>query len=58
MTAVGFVLLILGGLGFYASFNRDTSKPNVAEIVTAVSSFIGAALLMAGVTVWLWRVMP
>ena len=56
MTAIGFVLILLGLAG-----DRADKLFEIPEwvVVAAVLLFAtGIGLFIAGVTTWLWRVMP
>ena len=52
MTAFGLVLLILGIIGL------NVSDEKIIEIPSAIMAIIGGALVVLGVLVWIWRVMP
>ena len=58
MVAVGFVLLIVGFVLYLVweleHVGLDHWKSNVAYGMTVVGIF----LMLAGVAIWLWRVMP
>lgn len=57
MTAFGFVLFILGIL-VAAMFHERYSKWSVADTVASILLVVGMISMVAGVTIWLFRVMP
>ena len=56
MTAIGFVLILLGLAGDRA--DKLFEIPEWVVVVAVVLFAAGIGLFVAGVTTWLWRVMP
>lgn len=56
MTAIGFVMFLFGALGSYL-WSHPT-KWECIDWLFAPFFFGGILLMLAGITLWLWRVMP
>ena len=56
MTAIGFVLILLGLAG--DRVDRLFKIPEWVVVAAVLSLATGIGLFVAGVTTWLWRVMP
>lgn len=57
MTAIGFLLLVVGAI--FISFGRDYfDRLNAAGYLGVALVLMGALMLVVGVVLWLWRVMP
>ena len=56
MTAIGFALFVVGMVLAWIVDNFDA--PDILEYAAGFGLLAGGALLVAGVTRWLWGVMP
>ena len=60
MTAIGFVLLVIGVLiGYWSYKNREHPNQYVGlDLLSVLLSLFGIVLLTAGIAIRLWQVMP
>lgn len=58
MTAIGFVLLVVGALLINLFGTGLRWSHNRADTIGVVSAGTGCVLIGIGVVRWLWRVMP
>jgi len=56
MTAIG--LLLITAAYFVAKLDEHYSVPDVMQAIAGLCILVGFPLTAAGVTTWLWRVMP
>jgi uncharacterized membrane protein YoaK (UPF0700 family) len=58
MTAFGFVLFILGILTAAAYHDRFSREWSIGDTVASILLVVGIISMVAGITIWLYRVMP
>lgn len=58
MTAIGFVLLVLSGIGIAATLDRGSRSALLLGRLCVFLFWQSLALVVCGVAVWLWEVMP